>query len=152
MAFIDTALAYDPAKRRCDLVFDGTDLVLDDTPVTPVLTLVGLDRRARRDDDLPDTTTDDYSPATLNRRRGWCGDFLDTLGRLVGSRMWLLHRQKQTESVRLAAESYLREALEPLANDRGWPIAVTVRWAAPGLLAWKAVVGRVTVAINQAIA
>lgn len=152
MPIIDTALAYDPATRRCDLVFDGTDFVLDDTPATPVLTAIGLDRRARPDDELPDTTTDTYSPATLSRKRGWCLDFLDPLGRLVGSRMWLLKRRKQTEQTRLDAETYLREALEPLANARGWPISVTVRWMGQGLLAWRAAVGQVVVSRNETFA
>jgi phage gp46-like protein len=151
MATIDTALAYDPARRRCDLVFDGTDFGLDDTPVTPVLTAVGLDRRAHLDDELPDTTPDSYAPATLNRRRGWPGDCLDPTGSLSGSRMWLLVRRKQTEQTRLDAEGYLREPLEPLANARGWPISVTVRWIAAGILGWRAVVGQLTVAINQPV-
>jgi phage gp46-like protein len=151
MAFIDTALAYDPVKRRCDLVFNGTDFVLDDTPVTAVLTAIGLDRRAHPDDEVPDPTPQTYAPATLNARRGWAGDALDTLGRLVGSRMWLLVRKKQNEATRLLAESALQEALEPLANARGWPISVTVRWVRAGVLGWQAVVGQVTIAINQAI-
>jgi phage gp46-like protein len=150
MPYIDTALSYDPVRRRCDLLFDGTDLVLDDTPVTPVLLCTGLDRRAHSDDVLPDTTAQGYQPATLNARRGWCCDFLDKLGRLAGSRLWLLKRRKQDEPTRLLAETALQEPLEQIANDRGWPISAMARWVAPGVLGWQATVQRTTIAINQA--
>jgi phage gp46-like protein len=151
MAYIDSALAYDPASRRCDLVFDGTDEVLDDTPVTPVLMAVMGDRRAHSDDTLPDVSPENYAPAILNARRGWCGDALDRLGRLFGSRMWLLKRRKQDEPTRLLAESALQEALEPLANTRGWAITVTVRWIAAGVLGWRVKADAVTVAINTPV-
>lgn len=151
MAYIDTALAYDPVKRRCDLVFDGTDLVLDDTAVTPVLLCVGLDRRAHTDDELPDTSAQGYTPATLNAKRGWCGDAYDSLGRLVGSRMWMLVRKKWIESTRLFAEAALREPLEALANARGLPIALTVRLPIMGVLSWHVKVGPVSLSINQAV-
>ena len=152
MAIIDTALAYDPVRRRCDLVFDGTDFVLDATPVTPMLTAVGLDRRAHPDDALPDPTPNTYSPAILNARRGWAGDALDPNGALSGSRMWLLNRAKEDEAVRQAAEGFLQEALEPLAKKRGWPMTIMVRWAAAGYLMWRATVGNVTLSISQPVA
>ena len=151
MNIIDTALIYDPVRRRCDLAFENGDFQFDDGPVTPVLTAVFLDRRALPDDQVPDPTIQTYAPATLNARRGWAMDFLDPNGRPVGSRMWLLTRAKQSEPVRLAAESYLREALEPLANARGWPMSLMVRWIATGILAWRVTVGQVTLSINQQV-
>ena len=150
MVFIDTALSYDPVRRRCDLVFDGTDFVLDATPVTPLLLCVGLDRRARADDELPDDSPQGYTPAILNAKRGWAGDAYDPLGRLTGSRMWLLRRKKQNEPTRLLAESALQETLEPFANARNLATAVTVRWVADQVLGWQAAVGPVTIGINQA--
>jgi phage gp46-like protein len=144
MAVIDTALAYDPATHRCDLVFDGTDFCLDDGPVTPVLTAVFLDRRAHADDVLPDPTPQTYSPATLNAKRGWCLDFLDPFGLLVGCRRWIFIRAKQTEATRLGYESALKEALEPLANNRGWPMSLAVRWVRAGLLGWRVKIGQIT--------
>jgi phage gp46-like protein len=152
MVFIDTALSYDPVRRRCDLVFDGTDFVLDATPVTPVLLCVGLDRRARTDDELPDTSSQGYSPATLNAKRGWWGDAYDPLGRLVGSWMWLLVRRKQTEATRLLAENGLQAPLEQLANDRNWPISILVRWLAAGVLGYRVTVGQVVLNLNTPVA
>ena len=146
--FIDTALAYNPVTARCDLVFDGTDLAIDNTPVTPVLLCVGLDRRAHADDPLPDPTVQGYSPATLNARRGWCGDFMDALGRLAGSRMWIVRRMKWVEQTRLFAEAALREPLEILANTRGIPISVEVRLPLSGLLCWRVNTGPVSLSIN----
>lgn len=151
MVFIDTAKAYDPALRRCDIVFDGTDLVLDDTAITPVLLAVGLDRRAHADDELPDPTEQGYAPATLTARRGWAGDAYDALGRLTGSRMWLLKRRKQDEPTRLLAESALAEALEPLATARNWPVSITVRWAYAQVLAYQVVVQRLTLSLHKAV-
>lgn len=134
MPWIDQALIYDPVRRRCTLAFNGVDLAIDDTPVTPVLIAVGCNRRAHQDDTLPDTVTDAYTPSRLNARGGWCGDPLDALGRLIGSRMWLLQRRKQDEATRKLGEGALSEALTPLSTQRGWPIAITVTWVRKGFL------------------
>ena len=151
MNFIDTALVYDPAARRCDLAFDGTDFVLDATPVTPVLTAIGLNRRARPDDEVPDPRLYGYSPAVLNQRGGWCGDALDAQGALTGSRLWLLVRKKQIEATRLLAETALREALEPLANARGWPMSIMVRWVRAQVLGWQVKVGQVALSLSTPV-
>jgi phage gp46-like protein len=140
MVFLDQALTYDPARRRCDLVFNGRDLTLDATPVTAVLTAVGLDRRAHTDDVVPDTRSTGYAPASLKARRGWCGDALDTTGDLAGTRMWLLGPLKQTEATRLLAEDALQEKLEPLANARNWPMSVLVTWVRANFLGWRVTV------------
>ena len=53
--FLDAALIFDPETRRADLQLgDDGDLVLDGTPVTPMLISLGSDRRAGPDDELPD--------------------------------------------------------------------------------------------------
>jgi phage gp46-like protein len=148
MLFLDTALTYDPARRRCDLVFNGRDFCLDDTPVTAVLTAVGLDRRAHTDDVLPDTKSSGYSPAALNARRGWAGDAQDPSGDRVGSRMWIVGFGKQTEATRLLAEDALEEKLAPLANTRNWPMSVLVQWVRANFLGWRVTVGAATLDLN----
>jgi phage gp46-like protein len=153
MTTLDCALSYDPVRRRCDLVFDGTDFALDDTPVTPVLTAVLLDRRAHTDDVLPATPRSGYAPAALNARRGWAGDAIAASdGDLVGSRMWIVGFGKQDEPTRLLAEGALREKLEPLANARNWPMSVLVQWVRQNFLGWRIVVGPATLNFNTAVA
>ena len=46
--------------------------------------------------------------------RGWWGDLPDDG---YGSLLWLLHREKQTETVRVRAEQYARQALAWLIED-----------------------------------
>lgn len=150
--FIDRALAFDPVTRRGDRAFNGRDCVIDATPVTPLLLAVGLDRRARLDDTLPDTVSDLDRPHRLDERRGWCGDALDRQARLTGSRMWLLKRRKHDEPTRRLAENALQEAVQTLADTRNWPMTVTVRWHAPGVLAWSVRVDRVDLSLTQAVA
>lgn len=149
--WIDRALAFDPTTRRCDRAFDGRDCVIDATPATPLMLAVGLDRRARLDDDLPDTIPDEDRPHRLDGRRGWCGDALDAQGRLTGSRMWLIRRRKQDEPTRKLAENALKEAVQDLADARGWLMTVAARWYQPGVLAWSVKAHRVEIALTQAV-
>lgn len=64
------------------------------------------DRRAEDDDALPDVT---------GSRRGWWGDALT--GRRIGSRLWLLSREKQLREVVNRAREYAQEALQWLIDD-----------------------------------
>ena len=132
--FCGPALVFDPATQRCDLAFSGTDLVLDVTPATTLLVAVGSDRRAHPDDVLPDAAPPSYAPVALNARRGYPGDALDTLGRYIGSRLWLLRRRKQTEAVRRLAESIVAEAVRFFETDLAMPVTITVRWVVAGML------------------
>jgi hypothetical protein len=151
MVFLDTALTYDPTRRRCDIAFDGRDFALDATPVTAVLTAVGLDRRAHTDDVLPDTLSGGYSPAALNARRGWAGDALDASGDLVGTRMWIVGFGKQTEATRLLAEDALQEKLEPLSNARNWPMSILVQWVRANFLGWRVTISSAVLDLNTAV-
>ncbi|EEF78401.1 phage GP46 family protein [Methylophaga thiooxydans] len=76
---------------------------------TAVIVALFTDRQADSDDVIPDGTND---------KRGWWGDALASVsGDLIGSRLWLLQREKQTEPVRKAAEDYADEALQHLIDD-----------------------------------
>jgi phage gp46-like protein len=144
MPWIDQGLTFNAQLQRCSLAFNGVDLQIDATPVTPILIAVGCNRRAHSDDTLPDTVTNAYTPSRLNARGGWCGDALDLLGRLIGSRAWLFQVGKQNEATRKGMEGALSEAFAPISKQRGWPITITVWWVRRGFLGCLTKVGNAT--------
>lgn len=97
---------------------DGT---LDDTQAlaTAVVVALGTDRLAELSDILPDPDSSD--------RRGWWGD-LDAEeiwdGWPIGSRLWLLQREKITGpsaaqgATVVRVEHYIREAVQPFLDRR----------------------------------
>ena len=89
----DLALSFDAASRRFDLVLDAAarNLALDATPASAMIMSVLCDRRARDDDDFP-SPADPATPPLLDPKRGWVADFIDPLGRRLGSRLWPLRR------------------------------------------------------------
>lgn len=81
----------------------------DDGLETAVILSLFTDRRAAEDDALPDGSDD---------RRGWWGDaYPDVDGDLIGSRLWLLFREKDMQSAVNRAREYTEEALEWLLED-----------------------------------
>lgn len=112
----------------------GGDIVTDDGLRSRVFVSLFTDATAAADEVIPDGTDD---------RRGWWGD-MPVAGEdaaPIGSRLWLLAREKATEVVRLRAESYAREALAWMvemgvaaavdvaavfAGDRGDQLRITV--------------------------
>lgn len=95
------------ADGSFDLVLEDGDLVLDHGLQTAVVISLFSDRRAEVDDELPDNDGD---------RRGWWGDeLLPAIGELeedrIGSRRWLLQREKQTQETRLRLQFYDEESL-----------------------------------------
>lgn len=134
-AFLDIAFAYDPASRRCDLQLgaDG-DLLLDDTPATPMLISFGSDRRARDDDELPSGISELNAPSTIVERRGWAGDALDIDYRPIGSRLWLLERAKDSSIARLMCTEWLKEAFAWAEDETGKSAEIEVTRPHPGRL------------------
>ena len=90
------------------LLFAGVDWLK-----SAVWMSLGTDRRAENDDVLPGGDGD---------KRGWWGDSFRS--RRIGSRLWLLERQKITADTLLRAEEYAAEALAWLTERK---IAATVR-------------------------
>ncbi len=89
---------------------EGGDLQSDEGMRTAVALSLLSDRRALPDDELPGGGTD---------RRGWWADALaDRQDDQFGSRLWLLGREKDLASVRDRAETYARESLEWLLEDK----------------------------------
>ncbi|ECP0023102.1 phage GP46 family protein [Salmonella enterica] len=83
-----------------DLVLNGPDLLTDDSIKTSVIISLFTDRRAQPSDPVPDGTTD---------RRGWWADSFRK--RPIGSRLWLLSREKTLASVVERTAAYADEAL-----------------------------------------
>lgn len=119
----DIALVWDAAQARADITIAPPDLRRDDGLRTAVAISLFTDALARPDDSIPDGTDD---------RRGWWGD-LPPDGEdpdPIGSRLWLLTREKRTEATRLRAEAYAREALAWLvADDVAAAVEVRAAWA-----------------------
>jgi phage gp46-like protein len=103
---IDTGAGQPP---RIDVRLDGGDLSTDDGLETAVLLSLITDSRAEADDVLPDGGTD---------RRGWWADaWPESEGDRIGSRLWLLGREKDTATTLQRAREYAEEALAWLLED-----------------------------------
>lgn len=85
---------------RGNLALNGPDLLTGNSIETAVIISLFTDRRAQPSDPIPDGTTD---------RRGWWADSFRK--RPIGSRLWLLGREKTLESVLERAKTYADEAL-----------------------------------------
>ena len=97
-----------------DITLDGPDLGAEHGLRTAVLISLFTDRRAEADDVIPDGTTN---------RRGWWAD------PALGSRLWLLGREKQTAEVLNRARDYAEEALQWLIDEGiAQEVAVTCTW------------------------
>lgn len=103
---MDIATFFDAAAYRGDFAVSGGALSADSDLQTAVLISLFTDRRAEADDALPDAAAS---------RRGWWGDALGN--RRIGSRLWLLSREKQLREVVNRAQEYAEEALAWLVED-----------------------------------
>lgn len=118
-----------------DLLVENNDLVRDDGLRTAMLVSMFTDRRAHENERLPDGETDP---------RGWWADtFPDVPGDETGSRLWLLHREKQTAETAARARLYAMEALQWLIEDGvATNLDVSASWTAPGVLTIEVIVYR----------
>lgn len=103
------SLAYDNIAQRADLVrASGANLTTDEGLETAVTISLFTDARATVEDDVPEG-------ADL---RGWWGArYLDSTERELGSKLWLLHRQKVSEETINQAVALAREALNWMVDD-----------------------------------
>jgi phage gp46-like protein len=115
---IDIALAFNSERFDFDLVLDGDgadrDLQGDAGLLTAVIISLFTDRRANADDPLPDERVGVPSDS-----RGWWGDYIpeEDAPDLMGSRLWLLAREKDMDVVVARAQQYADEALQGLIRD-----------------------------------
>ncbi len=131
----DLALSWDEALAQADLTLAGGDLLLDGGLKSAVIVSLFSDRRAEADDVLPDAGGD---------RRGWWGDVRAQDGRgRIGSRLWLLEREKRTPETIARAREYAQEALAWLVEDRvARRVEVTAEATPEGWLALGVVIER----------
>lgn len=105
----DLALIWNDELAAGDLAIEAGDLKTDAGLRTAVLVSLFTNRRAQPDDVLPADDGD---------RGGWWGDVSpQTSNDLIGSRLWLLAREKRLASVLVRARDYCIEALAWLIED-----------------------------------
>lgn len=129
MTSLDLQLSFDGQLLCGDLTRSGADLAVDDSLATAVIVSLFTDQRV----DLSEVPDDQA------RRRGWWGDMLAgdviTPSDQIGSRLWLLRREKQTEETRRRAQEYCAQALEWLLEDKlVIRITVSTAWTERGVL------------------
>lgn len=131
----DLALLLDQDIASADIAVLGGDFVADDGLQTAILISLFSDARAADDDVLPQPGGD---------RQGWWGDIGATVdGDHLGSRLWLLTREKQLPSVLTRAEAYAREALQWLVDDGvASTVNVVASFLRPGWLGLAIEIGR----------
>jgi phage gp46-like protein len=132
----DIRTTWDPWALHGDWLFIPPDLVTGRDLESAATISLFTDRLALPDDKLPDPNDGD--------RRGWWADW-EADGGPIGSRIWLLSREKETEAVRQRAEDYCREALQwMLDDDVADAVEVIAAWnvQAPGRLDVDVVISR----------
>lgn len=104
------------SNGQADWAISGPALAADDGLQTAVVLSLFTDRLAELTD-LPEGAG----------RRGWWGDaYADVDGDRIGSRLWLLAREKLSQQTLTKAAGYAREALQWLVDD-GVASAVNVQ-------------------------
>lgn len=118
----DIAISWDSANSRGDWTMNGPVLATGNDIDTAILISIFSDRMAQPGDVIPDGTNDP---------RGWWAD--DEV--LIGSRMWLLRRAKQTTQTLQLAYDYLAEALQWMVDDGvASRFDITTQWVRTGML------------------
>jgi len=131
---VDFVTIWSPDTLSGDWMVVPPSLESDADLATAVIISLFSDRLANADDPIPDAGN-----TAQPDRRGWWGDTdvaVDAAeqavsGNLIGSRLWLLSREKRTETTRQRAETYGKEALQWLIDDGVAQAAdVSASWAA----------------------
>lgn len=107
--FGDIKRQWDSSEMHGDFAVVDGDLVLDGGLESSVVISLMTDKRAEVYDELPDAKSTD--------RRGWWGDTLSN-NEKIGSKLWLLFREKQMRQVMLRAHDYATAALNWMLQDK----------------------------------
>lgn len=119
------ALTWNPEAQEAQLVVAGVELP-DAALRTAILLSLFTDRRAEPDDQLDDPAAD---------RRGWWADAVPPVeGDLIGSRLWVLARERRSPETVRRAKDMAEEALAWMVAD-GVAGSVTVESEASGAVA-----------------
>lgn len=128
----DTSITWMPALGIGDWSLAGSQLAAGNDLQTAVYISIFSDRVANADDIIPDHSQDP---------RGWHGDAGQDV--LIGSRLWLLSRAKQTLGTLNLAKDYIAEALQWLIDDGVvGSFDITVEWTSASLLGMNVVAHR----------
>lgn len=104
----DIALIWN-SQGFADIDTAGSDLLTDDGLQTALIISLFTDRRVSEGEELPAGESD---------RRGWWGDVGGLPSDRIGSRLWLLEREKALPEVVARANEYAREAVQWIIQDR----------------------------------
>lgn len=135
----DIRTVWDVARVRGDWQISGASLLDGDDLQTSTLISFFTDRQANTDDIIPDGT---------KNRRGWWAD------PTMGSRLWLLEREKLTRETARRAKDYGEECLQWMIDDGvivGRDVTAEVAARVPGRLLMGVILHRTdgtTVALN----
>jgi phage gp46-like protein len=106
---MDIAFQFDASTISTDIAVSNGDFVTDAELYTAIVISLFTDRRAKEDDAVE--RGDD--------RRGWWGDtFPQNENDKIGSRLWLLEREKATQQTLIRARDYCIEATQWLVDDK----------------------------------
>lgn len=104
----DIKLAPD-ANLQLDLSTSGSDIELDEGLATSVYISLFTDRRVQ---------DGDYISPEIDSMGGWWGDtYSDVEGDYIGSKLWLLMREKITSQLLVRAKQYCEAALAWMVED-----------------------------------
>lgn len=107
----DIVLTWDMNLQGCKMIFASNDVVTSQSLLTPVLVSIFTDARAAADDILPD-------PQDIDRRGSWMDETnIDKPNDAIGSRLWLLEREKATDENALRAKMYIEESLKWMLEE-----------------------------------
>lgn len=100
-----------------DVLFEKNDFSTEEGLWTAVIISLFTDQRVTAEE-LPDGETD---------KRGWWGDVLNSDNDKIGSKLWLLEREKITNAVLEDFKNYCEDALQWIIDDEiAESISVTV--------------------------
>jgi phage gp46-like protein len=129
----DISTLWSPQLVRGDWQLDGTGKLIANRDLeTAVVLSIFTDAEAHADDRIPDGT---------DNRRGWYGD--DQEATRMGSRLWLIEREKITANLLPRIRGYITEALTWLVTDGvAASFTVEVELNAPNYVAARVIINR----------